>query len=276
MNNLGTSRDENLRLTILKVGGSLITHKDKSFESNIENIRRISREISTYMELKGRDERLIIVHGQGSYAHLVAINQITRLHSIDELNYGLLLVMWAARALNSRFVEGLVNYGVRAFPVQTSISFQLTNGKVSLTGKQLINRMLEKDWVPIFYGDILVDTVTDKTQVFSSENIISELCNYFSTERIIISTDKPGVLENVKDLNSTISVISDKNLNRIEKLVSGSSNTDVTGGMKHKVETLMKLYQEKKINSYIIDGTIENGILDSLLKSKYVGTKVGE
>ena len=264
------------KLTVLKVGGSLITNKSGSFESNIESIKRISKEISSYIEIKQPNERLIITHGQGSYGHSVAINQMTRLHSIEELDYGLLLIMWAARALNSLVVEGLVNYGVKVFPIQTSIGFELANGHISLPASRVISKMIERDWIPVFYGDILVDTVTSETQVFSSESIIYELCKHYLVSRVIISTDKPGVLKDILDPKSTIETISKRNIKEFEKLISGSSYTDVTGGMKHKVETLLTLYREKKIKSYIIDGTVENAVLNSLLNIKYIGTKIGE
>ncbi len=52
------------RLLILKLGGSVVTHKDQDYKAHHENIERLSREIA-----EANQYPLIIVHGGGSFGH---------------------------------------------------------------------------------------------------------------------------------------------------------------------------------------------------------------
>ena len=54
-------------MQILKLGGSVITHKDKFFSPNHDNIVRLAKEVAI-----SKQKSLIIVHGGGSFGHPVA------------------------------------------------------------------------------------------------------------------------------------------------------------------------------------------------------------
>ncbi|MBS7631517.1 amino acid kinase, partial [Candidatus Bathyarchaeota archaeon] len=56
-----------MSLIILKLGGSVVTEKDKPVTPNKENIKRLSREIA-----EAGEGELILIHGGGSYGHPVA------------------------------------------------------------------------------------------------------------------------------------------------------------------------------------------------------------
>ena len=53
--------------TVLKLGGSVITDKEKPLTPNLEAIERLATEIS-----RAKVSSLILVHGGGSFGHPVA------------------------------------------------------------------------------------------------------------------------------------------------------------------------------------------------------------
>ncbi len=59
------------KLVVVKLGGSVITNKDKPLSPNFANIRLISRQISR--AISSNDKlRLILIHGGGSFGHYYA------------------------------------------------------------------------------------------------------------------------------------------------------------------------------------------------------------
>ncbi len=54
-------------MEILKLGGSVVTHKDRPRTPNTEAITRLATEVAT-----AGPRRLIMVHGGGSYGHPLA------------------------------------------------------------------------------------------------------------------------------------------------------------------------------------------------------------
>ena len=64
---LGLNREDENSLIVLKLGGSVITEKERNLTPNLNSIDRLAREIAE-ANVKG----LMIVHGGGSYGHPLA------------------------------------------------------------------------------------------------------------------------------------------------------------------------------------------------------------
>jgi len=52
---------------ILKIGGSILTDKNREMSARADEITRIAREISS-----SRSQDLVLVHGAGSFGHIPA------------------------------------------------------------------------------------------------------------------------------------------------------------------------------------------------------------
>ena len=64
-------------ITFLKLGGSLITEKDKAHHARQATIRRLGMEIREAMEERP-DLQIILGHGSGSFGHIPAHKFKTR------------------------------------------------------------------------------------------------------------------------------------------------------------------------------------------------------
>jgi len=65
-------------ITLLKLGGSLITNKEKPHSVRTETIRRVGFEIKEALD-SDPDIKLILGHGSGSFGHVPA----SRYHTLD-------------------------------------------------------------------------------------------------------------------------------------------------------------------------------------------------
>ena len=233
-------------MLLIKIGGSVITHKDNPFTPNLKNLYGISRAIANYYS-KNPEKQLCIVHGGGSFAHVVASRYATKLSLTLQNRRAISLITWSARKLNDRVIESLIDYNLPVFPLQTSSVFMITNKKPKMESN-LIETILNNGWIPVLYGDIIIGS--REAQVMSGERILESLTAHLIVERIIVCTDVPGILIDVDHPEKgIIEVINPQNIKSVMKVLRTSSSIDVTGGMKEKVRYLYKIAIKQKVQS---------------------------
>ncbi len=224
-------------LTIVKLGGSVITEKRGDFLPNLKSIYKLSKEISNYL-LEEPDKKLIIVHGGGSFPHGVAERYDIRQGLEERRKIGASLTSWAARKLNDIVTEALLDYGVTAFSLQPSSCFCIENDKVLFFSKPL-ESLLANRFVPVLYGDVVFTDSLGICSVFSGERIILELCKYFKPSRVILGTNVRGVFTSNPEIHPNakfIEKIDEKNVNKILNLLKSEAHKDATGSIYHKVK----------------------------------------
>src|SRR3974390_1701425 len=59
------------KCVIVKLGGSLITKKDKPLTPDLRNLEIVSREIAAAVK-SGFSDRIFLIHGGGSFGHFYA------------------------------------------------------------------------------------------------------------------------------------------------------------------------------------------------------------
>ena len=238
-------------MLLIKLGGSVITHKEKPFSPNLINLYQIAKELSDYWQ-QLPPKSMMIVHGGGGFAHVVASQQQRSLELDSERKRAISLITWSARKLNDRVIESCVDYDLPVFPLQTSS--MLTAGKKRLIiNKALLDSILKNGWIPVLYGDIVPSA--DGGEIVSGEKIIETVCRDFDVDRILICTNVDGVL---KDVNNpalgVVEKITRVNVMSVMRKMKGSSCPDVTGGMKEKVRILYRIATETGVSSQIMNG----------------------
>ncbi len=260
-------------LIILKLGGSVITKKDSlEPEADYKNLDRIAREIADYAA-----DGLIIVHGAGSFGHPFAKkyaigSPIENEDDFKEKKMGFCLTQSWVKKLNTIVCDNLREKGIFAVSIQPS-SFLTTKNKRIYSGElQLIKKYLEMGFVPVIYGDVVIDVDNYiKTAVLSGDQIIKYLAENLKPERVILGSDVDGIYtKNPKKYRDAelIKVVS--SMEDLE-LIEGATNVDVTGGMGGKLKELLILAQ-MGIESEIINANKSNYIKKALKGEKGIGT----
>ncbi|MFN4132979.1 MAG: isopentenyl phosphate kinase [Candidatus Hadarchaeales archaeon] len=258
---------EKSKLLILKLGGSVITDKSRDFAPRINVIKRLALEIA---ESK---YPLVVVHGGGSFGHPLAAKYrlFEGLRSRKQL-LGFALTHQAMVDLNSIVVEALMAAKVPAVPVQPSACFLVSGGKILSAELSVIKKMIEIGLTPVLYGDVVPDLATGAS-ILSGDEISTYLAKKLGAQRIIFGADVDGVYtEDPKRGGAPVLLrkISRDDWSRIS-FSRDRRVKDVTGGMRRKVEELLKLAK------FGIEAEIANanrpGVIRRLLKGeKGIGT----
>ena len=157
----------NLNAVVLKLGGSVITFKTLPEKPNIDAVRRLSREIA-----EAGVERLVLVHGGGSFGHPMAQAYASR--PLGERLAGLSATHVSMLRLNQIVVSSLLEAGVEAFPLHPSSLLRVRGGRVETLGLDLVQKLLDVGLTPVLYGDVVPDLDGD-LRVVSGDVIASTL-----------------------------------------------------------------------------------------------------
>ena len=254
------------KMQILKLGGSVITHKDEFFSPNQENIERLTEEIKA-----SNEKSLIIIHGAGSFGHPVA-----KKHSIsdglknkDQL-IGFSETHQSMTRLNQIIVDKLLEAGVPAFGISTS-SMLVTSGKRLVDiDLSIIRQLLDTGLVPVMYGDAVLDT-EQGIAILSGDQLIVRLAIELDAERVIFGSDVDGIFTSNPKLHSDAKLIKQVSLSNMTADVGDTTFTDVTGGMMGK---LAEAEDAVKAGTEVVflNATADNRVKMALRGEKVMGT----
>jgi isopentenyl phosphate kinase len=245
-------------IAIIKLGGSIITDKTKPYTPNLPVIKRLAREI------KKADVSVVLIHGQGSFAHTSA----KKYGGIKgyKSRWGIAKVARDAMEINRIVMDVFIETKLPAISFRPNSLFLAKSGKLINQNLEPVFQALEQGLMPVLYGDVIMDT-SFKTTIFSGEKITRFLINFLSNKYNVKYIVQVGVTDGVLDENGkTIPKLNSKTFENIKKDIYSSKSNDVTGGMMHKVKESLEIAKQK-ISTYIINGTRSNELLN-LLKNK--------
>jgi isopentenyl phosphate kinase len=223
-------------ITLLKLGGSVITEKSKPYTARNDHIKRLAEEIAD--AIKDEKLKLIVGNGGGSFPHQPAkkgklkdgIKDAWQLEHMAETHR-------AAGELNHIMVSALVKEGVPAIGIKPSSAGYADNDKIVDFNILMIEELIKLNAVPVVHGDVLVD-LKKGCSIASTERIFQYIASLLPVKRIIIGTNVDGVLDSD---GQVIPEINPQNFDDVRKHLKGAADTDVTGGMLHKVESMLEL-----------------------------------
>ena len=267
-------------LTIIKFGGSIITDKTVERTPNIPAMKMLVSELKEY--LGESKERVIVVSGGGSFPHPVAkkFHLKEGIRKSREFDITFEEALWAlsdcaheASAINHILWEEFLRQGLPAVSFRPSSMMTAREGVVTGFDVKPLKNFLELGIIPLLYGDVIFDEISGNT-IASSEIIIKELMKYVPTKRVIMCTNVDGLFTKdprEHDDAEMIEIYSEKLMSGRLELTGIFKSKDVTGGMKHKVETLAGLARAG-ISSVLCNGGVEGNLLKALRGEK-VGTE---
>ena len=259
-------------ITLIKLGGSLITDKNIPHYFRQSVMQGIASEIKVIREFMPHDEKLIIGHGSGSFGHIEAkkFNTIEGVHSNDDW-LGFTKVAHAASALSQLVLSELVKADLPIFRFQPSASIIANDGQIQTMNTDLFLTALNHNLIPLVHGDVAYDKQCGGT-IVSTETIFSYLVQELDVNRIILLGEVDGVFDADGIL---VSHITPRSIDTLQSALGGSSGVDVTGGMVQKVSEMMALVeQNNELEVIIANGKTHNMLTDIMCKNKQLGTRI--
>lgn len=241
-------------LILLKLGGSAITQKNRNLpapnldciHNAVENIKRARQE---------KDFRLIVIHGAGPYGHKT-VNDYGIDQGISSSRHiaGFLRTRQAMEELNGLVLSAFRRGGLRAFPIQPSACIIQENKQIVSFDTAIVRGLLELDAsiIPVMYGDMVIDRRLGAS-VVSGDAIITWLAKKLKARRVLFGADVAGIFSADPKRNAhaeLIPEIDDQNMDAVLQSVSGSSNVDVTGGMRGKLENILSLFKGLQVQIF--------------------------
>ncbi|ADB58610.1 isopentenyl phosphate kinase [Archaeoglobus profundus] len=210
-------------MIVVKIGGSAITDKKGFKIVKIDSIERVAKDIAEV-----RPRKLILVHGVGSFGHPFVVKY--RLKEEKNLE-GVVRAHMSCKELNAMICEAMLMYGLKPFPVHPLLTFKLRGGKITFD-IDIFEKALEEGFIPVTHGDMVYDVEDRFFKVLSGDDITLKLAKAFKAEKIGFATDVEGVYVDGK----LADVVTWKDLDKI----GFSKGVDVTGGMRSKVEKILR------------------------------------
>lgn len=223
-------------LIFLKLGGSLLTHKDQPRTVRPEVLARLMDEIAA-ARAAAPGLRLVLGHGSGSYGHVEGKKHGTRqgAHTLAQWR-GLAEVQYAAGLLNRLVVDAAWAAGVPVLNVPPSASALCVDGVLVSLAVAPVQAALEHGLAPLVFGDVALDEVRGGT-IVSTEDVFGYLAAALRPERVLLAGLEPGVLTRFPEGEVLPQIAPGARL----AAVGGAQGYDVTGGMASKVAQMQAL-----------------------------------
>jgi isopentenyl phosphate kinase len=255
--------------TVLKIGGSVITDKNGELAARTEVINRLAEEI-----VKANVKNLIIVHGGGSFGHPTA-----QKYSIkdglkeDAQKVGFAETHHVMTVLNGLIMDALVWHNVPAVSVTPSSCMITENGRIKLFEDTILKMLLKMSFTPVLYGDATLDEKLGFT-ILSGDQIVSYLARKFNACKIVIGVDVDGLYDgDPKEVKNAklYTHLTLRELKDVQGKLGKSTAADVTGGMLGKITELIPAI-EQGIPVTIVNAAKSNHIYKALIGEKVEGT----
>lgn len=261
-------------MIIIKIGGSALTKKDADTPTLDENnLGRIAEELSYY------NDDMIIIHGAGSYGHIYAHDYkigdpITNANEHLRKIEGVCKTQTSVQYLNYQVCKKLQQKGIPAIAIKPSTFIITNNKRIAVCDTTIIKQYLENGFVPVLYGDAVLDMDEEiKFAIISGDQIITYLAEDLKAKKVILATDVDGIYTDNPKTNPDAKLIDEVTNNTILTLTSNENMADVTGGMEGKIRELLKL-AESNIQSQIINGQTPGNIQKAVSGEKLKGTTI--
>jgi isopentenyl phosphate kinase len=242
-------------MLLIKLGGSIITNKDKPLSPRLKTIDGIVR------SLKKINEDIIVVHGGGSYGHYwsVKFDMHTKPKKYDVR--GVSTVKNSMVELNKIILGSFLKNKLNPYCLPPT---DFMSGNKSNTKKiKEIKKIASSGMIPITFGDALWYG-NKKTYILSGDKIITILAKALRPRLTIFVLNVDGLYDDLKT-KKLISIF--KN----EKISVKKTSKDVTGGMLRKVQEASKI-SKMGLKVFFVNGNKPQRIVNAIKGKKFEGT----
>ncbi|WP_393971311.1 isopentenyl phosphate kinase [Oxyplasma meridianum] len=241
-------------MLIIKLGGSVITDKSRYKTFRRETTTKI---VDVITDL---GEELILVHGGGSFGHIMA-KRYGFPGQVDSKNErGVAIIHNDMGSLDQKLVELFHKKNHDIFPISPS---SFINGEKK--NLEIFKLLVENHITPVTYGDVYFKS-PDYVGIYSGDDLVLDLARVFKPERVIFISDIDGIFDKNPKLYQHA-----KLMKEVKSRANFENDTiDVTGGLGHKYE-IMKQVKETGSEVFLLNGYFPDRIR-SIGKKEFIGT----
>jgi len=254
-------------MILIKLGGSVITDKGRYRTFKEDVTRRLAREIAD------SGERVILVHGAGSFGHVIAKKYSLQNGIVsDDQAKGISQVTLDVRDLDSMVVKALSDEGIDAVSIVPGSSATLKKGKLHTLDVGKFAEYFTIGITPVTFGDVVLDE-SRGIGICSGDQLIERLAEKFRPDKVIFVTDVDGVFTSDPRLDPDAKLIEEIDEGTLAKLPRSEWCDDVTGSIFAKIEYMLSMASMTK-EVMIINGNVPGRLKAALEGSDLVCSRV--
>jgi len=247
---------------LIKLGGSVITDKSEYKRFRKDVVSRLCREIKD----SGKD--VMIVHGAGSFGHVLAKEfELQRGHMRNDQIDALAKVSRDVRELNNLVLSELIDAGIPSVSIPTGSCFVMNDNELLMDDVEIMRRYIELGIVPVMFGDIVLDRKKG-FGICSGDEIMRCISDAFSPETIVFVSDIDGLYDRDPKISKNAKLITEVNADILNSVPSETTVADVTGGVHKKMSMMLGMCSDGR-DCILVNGTVD-GRLCSLLTGKKI------
>ena len=141
-------------------------------------------------------------------------------------------------------------------------------GEVTQVHPEIINDLLEKDFIPVISTVALGETGDQSRYNINADTAAAKIAVALKAEKFVQLTNVAGVLKDVNDPKSLITRIP---MPTVPQLIE---NGTIAGGMIPKVECCMIALKGGVPRTHIIDGRVPHSLLIEMFSDRGIGTMI--
>lgn len=243
-------------MIIVKLGGSIITEKSSYKRFRKRTTGRIIKELAEI------EEPMAIVHGGGSFGHIMAKEYNLPGKITDKSRIGASIIHKDMVDLNQMVTSMLLENGISAvsFPPSTYICGEKK-------GYGTLEAFLEAGLTPVSFGDIYLKS-REEIGIYSGDRIMLDLSERLKPRRAIFISDVDGLYDKNPKLHKDAKLLRSV----FDQADFESEVADVTGGIKGKIDTIKKM-KEFVPEIYLMNGA-EPERLRNIGTEEFLGTLI--
>ncbi len=249
-------------MILIKLGGSVITDKSEYKKFNREQTARLCAEIAA------SGKGVLVVHGAGSYGHVLS-KQYQLQHGLQDFRQipAVAQVQHDVRELSLNVVEEMIKVGMPAVSVPPGSCFVMDNGRLIVDNPESIKALAHIGVMPVLFGDVVADR-SKGFGICSGDQAMEALAKIFKPDRIVFVSDVDGLYTADPKKDENAKLIPEVDGKMLDKLDSELTVADVTGGIRGKVDEMLKICGDSG-ECILVNGTVPGRLL-SLLRGEDV------
>jgi isopentenyl phosphate kinase len=245
-----------VRGVIAKLGGSVITDKSKPFSYRPDVVSALSEEISS------SDQKVVVVHGGGSFGHVVAKKHGISSEAAEAPAVGVAQIRGAMYELDRMICKTMMEFKLNPYPFSPFDAIGRAGGAAV---SAWIRGLLKEGLTPVTFGDVILTQSGFK--VLSGDVIVQELAKMLDPERCVFALDVDGVYE-----ENTRVIVPELTPAKVRRMRVPDGD-DATGGMKLKLEVAAKI-AARGSKVCLVSGYRRNEFSKALKGMDFYGTVV--
>jgi isopentenyl phosphate kinase len=254
-------------MILVKLGGSVITEKSAYRRYRAGTAKRLCREIAA----SGED--VVLVHGAGSFGHVVAKEFRLNEGKLGDWQVnGLVRCLRDVRDLDKKVCADMEAKGLRPFPVPPSACVTMRNGRLDMLDLGIFRRAMDLGMTPVTYGDMALDSEIGFS-VCSGDELMLRLAQNFKFQRAIFCADVDGVCTADPTLDPEAKLIPEIDDRTLASLPRTERNADVTGSIYGKIDFMLRMSSLTE-ECVVVNGLRPGRLLKAIRGEEVISSRV--